>query len=262
MNKHAMTNFSKNLLNHLPGKINKKSSWYFFIELALAVLFCLIPAAGLTIKLLQLLLFLLLGIFNVWFLGKEYKAEQPTGLHLVIALGALQFIMMIMLLLVVHAVLDNAAFSIAFAGSAAFFLPLMVQCAWKLFAAIPVNTPLLWYLPEGEPEPATAFRQTMLVQLQIKREPGQQQANTYPLTVSAKLKLGKVFEKLIVETKQAGRNKIIAVKDQQEQPYGWQFFEIRWLGFYKRFLDPSLSLLGNKIKANAKIIIVRAAIEQ
>ena len=148
----------------------------------------------------------------------------------------------------------------AFASSGAFLFPFLIYQGWTEFVNIPKKKYPVWQLPPATTIVSTMAAptvNTMQVQVKIARRVNDANENTFPVTVSGKLKLGKVFERFVEEQQVHGEYGAIEIKGKQQEPFGWQFYEERWAGFYSRNLNPAISLLENKIKPNAKITVIR-----
>ena len=148
----------------------------------------------------------------------------------------------------------------AFASSGAFMLPFLIYQGWIEYMAIPAKDYPVWQLPATEP--GTVFLlsavTTMQVQLHICRKANDGYYNTFPLTASGKVRLGKVFERFIIDQQQQqGLSSVIEIQNKQQRAFGWQFYEEKWFGLYSRNLNPARSLVENNIKPNAKIVVVR-----
>lgn len=267
MIKQAQQPFSLQHFGRLLFRHRKKASMYGLVFIAVSLNLCLFlpanmrtPAAGQMVTAIQLLCFAVMGIINVWFFtGRNFLAELAvSGARL--AYISLLFIAMALVLFGYYFVTGNNSLVMAFASSGAFLLPFLIYQGYIEFMGIPAKNYPVWHLPETASGAAvlSAFTvNSIQLQLVIARTASDKDVNTIPVTVSAKTKLGRVFEKFIEDRRIEGAKYAIETKNDKDNSFGWQFYESKWMGVYQRWLNPSMSLYENKVRANATIIVIR-----
>ncbi|MEO5638180.1 MAG: TssN family type VI secretion system protein [Chitinophagaceae bacterium] len=264
MIKQAASAFSFQNFARLLFQNRKKAGLYGGLFIVIAFNLCLFLGANMhspdnerTVTVIQLVSFAFMGIINVWIFYKRNFLEELSLSGAKLAFICLLFIVMALVLFLYYYISGNNELIMAFASSGAFFLPFLICQGWTAWMTIPPKNYPVWYLPSVEIPAMSATANSMQVQLQIARKANDVQTHIYPVTVSARVKLGKTFEMLVATHEMQERKNSIQVKDNQEQLFAWQFYEEKWAGLYRRHLDPSRSLTGNKIKPNAKIVIIR-----
>jgi hypothetical protein len=222
------------------------------------------PATEGLLNIVQLICFMLLGAGNTWYLCRRAFPVNFSFNGGRLAFVCLLFVMVTIMLLLNYCISRVEGFFICIASSAAFLCPHLVWEAWGSYNRIPAADYRYWQLPETVstviPAAYTGF--TMLVQLKLARSRHHPIHNIYPVTAPGKLKLGRVFEKFIADQRQMGSRGWIETKDENDQFFGWYFFEYRWKGIYRRRLDPARSLLENGLRTNAVIIAERVSSEE
>ncbi|HTL09049.1 MAG TPA: TssN family type VI secretion system protein [Chitinophagaceae bacterium] len=207
---------------------------------------------------LQLACCLLMGVVNLLILSPSIRAGRwANGLAQtrwlpVFSTGAL------VLLFELYYIAGNA--SLIVASAAAFLLPFMLFASWKAFLQLPARAYAAWQLPDSLQElslSSLALGQRRQVQFSICRSASDQHESMYPVTGNAKTKLGKLFQHFIADNSKEPKSRKIDITNQQQLPYGWLFYEMRWMGCWRRALNPAQSLLQNGVKSNAIIKVVR-----
>lgn len=245
----------------------KKAGMYGLLFIAISCNICLFlpggmhsSGAGHLVNAVQLICFFAMGVINVWaFYRKKFMAAfSSTGDKL--AFIALLFIIMAIVLFVYYYLAGNNNLSMVFASSSAFLLPFLLIQSWMAYLHIPAKDYPIWQLPE-EARPMEgalpSYAGNMQVQLKLLRGLRDNLENIFPVAVPEKLKLGRMFERFLAQQYQPGDTGGIALKDERQQPFGWQFYESRYAGLWQRNLDPARSMRENRLRPNATINVVR-----
>ena len=264
MIKQAQPSFSFEIFRKLLLQNWKKAAIYGFLSIVIAFNLCIFwgsdmhsPGSEKTATAIQLSCFVLMGIINAWLFYKRGFLSELSLYAAKLAFICLLFVAMALVLFVYYYVSAKQVLIMAFASSSAFLFPFLICHCWAAFIAIPEKKYPVWYLPENETPLIISNNSQVQVQLTLARKANDDQTYTYPVTTSSKLKLGKVFETFVfANAKQENKNGI-QLKDTSQHFFGWQFYEEKAGGLYKRWLNPSANLIVNKIKPNAKILVVR-----
>ncbi|MEP6746341.1 MAG: TssN family type VI secretion system protein [Bacteroidota bacterium] len=218
------------------------------------------PSAERLVNVVQLCCFGIMGIVNVWFFYKRNFLAELFFSEAKLAFILLLFILIGLVLFIYYYVTGNNGLMMAFASSSAFLLPFIIYQGWMEYVAIPAKKMNAWHLPvveAGNNNAPLSTASTMQIQLKISRKENDTVCNIFPVTTSGKVKLGKVFERFIIEQNNQGVKSEIEIKNKKQAAFGWQFQEEKWYGLYSRSLNPLRSLLENNVKPNAKIIVTR-----
>jgi len=179
-----------------------------------------------------------------------------------IIFAGITFIFLAIALSLYYLFASEQGFFLVLAYSAAFLLPLLVYYSWQAFISIPAGQYPVWYMSQQEIAPVYSTSQPIQLQLAVARNADEEQTAVYPVVASAKLKLGRVFELFVAGIGQPEKSNGIQLVNSSGANYGWQFYEAKLGGVFRRYLDPSRSLLSNKVKPNAQIRVVRIAAYQ
>ena len=218
-------------------------------------------AAG-AVKFIPLGCFTLMGIANIHFFYKRNFLSAFSFWWAKPAYTVLLFLLMVLVLFIYYFVTGNNHMLLCIACSAAFLLPLVVYLGWAVFSRIPAKQYPVWRLPRGQHVESDVYCSNaapMHLQFKIARRPGLEE-HIFPMAISGKMKLGRVFEKFIAEQSNEGNTNQIEINGEPHQPIGWQFILQKWGGIYYRHLQPNRSLLENNIASNSIIIAKRIII--
>ncbi|MEO6316374.1 MAG: TssN family type VI secretion system protein [Chitinophagaceae bacterium] len=267
MIKQAVQPFSLQHFGRLLFQNRKKAGLYGLCFVGLSLNLCLFlsanmhtPAAARMNDVLQLMCFGIMGVFNVWVFNKRNFLKGCAFQGARLAFISLLFVLIVLVLFLYYYFSGNNGLIMAFASSGAFLLPFLIFQGWMEYSNIPEKTYPVWQLPSdnGESNALPAFTvHTMQVHFSVLCAPGDETVHIFPVTVSGKTKLGRVFENFVKDSGRHGRRFAIAVKDPHDHAFEWQFFEKKWAGLYSKNLNPAVSLHENYILPNATIHVVR-----
>ena len=211
----------------------------------------------LAIRVIQLANFIAIGILNAALIERRpffTRYTRKERLYLTFALT-----------LAVYATLLSPSFILgasmqrmAFAGSCAFLLPMMLMQAWHYYFTIPESRSMVWCDYKLIAENANiAYLNTIRIHLKVSKKYLGNKETSFFINAPLKTDVGKIFNTFLnVEIKRSASD--IECIDQSGTPFGWKFFIVRFGGFYKRVLDPSKSLKNNNnIMRNAIILVKR-----
>lgn len=218
-------------------------------------------AAG-PLLLLQLCAHLATGFWNISVLKKKLSFLDPQlhdGFLYTLFLSATASLA----LLVLYISTGMPRLIIAAAAGSCFLLPFLIRQTIIFYTAIPAPHYKIWINPSS---PATTNNQVIPIRVPIRFKIAvnyfDMNEQVFPMAVSEKIKLGKVFHQFVTETNTKPTDTIIECEDNTHTPYGWQFYTLQWGGLYKNFLDPDLSLGQNKIKSDTVIQVTRVKTPQ
>jgi hypothetical protein len=204
---------------------------------------------------LQVVAFAGIGILSVNLFYKESFFSKTTFLrHEVIYHLTLTGVGTITLLIIYS--LNGIYYYLAIADGCAFLLPFTVTKAWGFFWDIPQRQYKLWYPnPAGAETIATSL---LKIPVRIKITPvNGKEKTTLNNRVPAKARLGKFFHHFLIE--QLADDNAIVQYNNNDKRYGWEFYEEIAGGIIKRYLDPDLSFIDNKIRDKAIIVARRVS---
>lgn len=141
----------------------------------------------------------------------------------------------------------------ALAAASCFVLPSLLKSAWKSFLPIFEQQLKLWQSKGILPmEKAVIFLNSLPVEIRMMRSFAGGMIGKAPLIAPANMELGEVFAHFLEDAEQVQRTALPPGK------LAWSFHTAR-VGRLPRYLDPTLSLLENKVPANS--VITATAIE-
>ncbi|HTS44497.1 MAG TPA: TssN family type VI secretion system protein [Puia sp.] len=211
------------------------------------------------LHIVQLIAFFGLGCVNVVairsvsFLSKEYFLEY---LYYTLLIS----LIICLFLWPIYYLTDSDSL-MAFASSCAFLLPFAFVHMWFFYKHIPKDIRLMWNKEETEPdEVSLSFRGMVPVSFQLTRAYFDMQVLRFPVTVSAWVKIGVLFNQLLLEQNKDG-GAGIELTDENHCPYGWEFYEEVLGGLVSRQLNPELNMKNNKIAPQSIIAVRRVKIK-
>lgn len=125
-------------------------------------------------------------------------------------------------------------------------------------SAKPASTEKVWF-PTDEviEKKATVFLNSLPIHIKLSRSLTSE-ATSFPLQAPVKMKLGTMFYHFIQDKNKAPES-AIEFKNARDAFYGWEFYTEAFGGLKKRYLNPELTLIDNKIKQNATIVAQRVS---
>jgi|GEM_PF-6653933 len=148
---------------------------------------------------------------------------------------------------------DGPVFLRALAAASCFVLPSVVRSAWKSFLPIFEQQLKLWQSKGLLPmEKAVIFLNSLPVEIRMMRSMAGGVIGKAPLIAPANMELGEVFAHFLEDAEKVQRTALPPGK------LAWSFHTSR-VGRLPRYLDPTLSLVENKVPANS--VITATAIE-
>ena len=212
---------------------------------------------------LQWIAFLALGGGHVFLfrrrlesLQKENLLFSPLGWTVTVAL-ALEIVLLLTLL---YWVLPGDRFVLSGVSCCAFLLAYIVGGAWEAFYAIPERQYKIWFNPERMDPFTLAQAGKLPVRLKVRRRYFDIREELFPLTVPARLKVGRLFYHFILDEEKKGAP-AIEKEDEDRNAYGWQFYSEDLGGIIRKFLDPQRTLQENKVRKNSIIVARRVRVE-
>lgn len=147
----------------------------------------------------------------------------------------------------------------AFTAGCAFLLPYMVAEAWRLFAALSIQSAPAWrYSAELPLQKSTTFLNSIPIRFNVKAHRLGWEQHLVSFRAPVRMKLGLLFYHMVQERNSSTAQPVKLV-DAENEPYQWIFFVRSW-GF-TRYLNPELNLIENGIKENA-VVMVQQLLEQ
>ena len=212
---------------------------------------------------LQWIAFLALGAGHVFLfrrrlesLQKEHLLFSPLGWTVTIALALEIFILLALL----YAFMPGDRLVYSGVSCSAFLLAYIVAEAWEIFYAIPDREYKIWFNPESMDPFSLAQTSKLPVRLKVRRRYFDIREELFPLTVPARLKVGRFFYHFILDEEKKGAPGI-EKEDEDRNAYGWQFYSEDLGGVIRKFLDPQRTLEENKIRKNSIIVARRVRVE-
>lgn len=141
-----------------------------------------------------------------------------------------------------------------------FIIPLLFYWAYTTLISVPAEVYKIWHFPLNAAPvdyDSLNFNNLMVLELEIYKRPDD---NT-PLKIKAKappdLDFGTWFRMFIEDYNEKFDTNGIRFLNDKEQPYGWMFYvQTGWLK-KKTFIDPGVSISGNKIREEYTIVSKR-----
>jgi hypothetical protein len=253
--------FTRSLLQNA-----KQSLLYLLVFMLLALALsciCLLPDSndwfdGL--KALQLSAFMAIGFIHT---SQLYK--RLSFLHRNFSGEGLWFTLLLLTLVllsttVLYMLVNPGLLPVSLACSGAFLFPFLMYRAWFFYSHIPPGVYTVWHLPEDDAVGySTGSRNGQPVRIKLARSYFEVKDELFQVTATPQTRLGRLLYNVVAE--QSKMPATIQLKDEDDKPFGWEFYAKGLLGLFKRRLNPEKSLLSNKVKKNTVVLVKRVRTE-
>lgn len=205
-------------------------------------------------KIVQLLLFVLLGVFYQVF---QLKSKAPNSLSLkqkIIPVAIITCAICTALCLV-YSIYGNISLIIALSSGAAFAVPFIVNESWILFNKIPEKEYRIWVPEKRIENNASIFLDSLYLKLKLGKKYHDSEDEVYKVYMPYYIKLGEFFSRFINEKNR--KLTVIEDVDYLKKLYAWEFFATDNYGVQSRRLDPNKNIVDNKLKQSSVIVAKR-----
>lgn len=142
-------------------------------------------------------------------------------------------------------------------GLVPFLLPVLVLYAYNAWQAIPPKIYRKWFYPVDRAVPLIELNDTVRLTFQVTKTPDQPDRASYTVKAPIDRTLHDLFHYMIYShnAEENPDQPILYYEPNHEGSLlGWIFYKKSLAGLSKEFLDPSLTLMRNGIRANDTII--------
>ena len=169
-----------------------------------------------------------------------------------LALGIFVFVLLVV------SIAGHLSLLVPLATAGAFLLPLLIQRTWTQYQSIPAPAYAAWY-PEQSPDviPGSYNGEKLPLTFQFPGEPGMNQPVFIEASLPGREFLGKAFLDFMYQYNKKWPLAAIDLQDDQEQPYGWTFYQLQLNGFREKFLNPKTLLWKQSFKPGTIISVKR-----
>ena len=161
-------------------------------------------------------------------------------------------------LLIFYFFSKNNILVMALASSCAFFLPFTVMQLWNMYKETPPTGSMTWYgFDESLDSSDTVYLSSIPITFALTTNEFEKEPIPFSIKAPLHMELSKVFNLFLVAAK---KNYEIHIEssDENNRPFGWQFFTPSMGGLLNIQIDPDMSVGDNrKIKANTVIFVKR-----
>ncbi len=209
------------------------------------------------LRMIQLLAFFGIGCFNTVSLQKEHSSFLSKNYFLEHLLYTILIGALICGLLAIVYYFTKSDPLMAFSSGCAFLVPYLLSQAWFFYKHIPKNPDWVWTSRETIPdELSLSFRNKVPIRFQVSGKYFDMKEYQYQVTVSSWVKLGILFHQFLIEQNKEDAFRI-ELKDEDQQYYGWEFYEESMGGFISRQLNPRMNVRENRISQHSVIVARR-----
>lgn len=199
--------------------------------------------------------FLLLGILNAviverhFFFSTDDDTPRSSNLPLIICILAPSVLAIYFYFYVENFLIVSLIYA------SAILLPLIITTAWHLFVDIPHRKFDAWLNGEDDhDDKASIYINSITLNIKVSNKYFDLNEESNSVTLPGHVSFGKLFSRFINNRSEI---ELYELKDENDNPYGWEFFIESIGGLFKHYIDPNLTLRENKIKQNATIVARR-----
>ena len=213
------------------------------------------------IKLLQVALFCGLGMLHVKKVRQYHTSSLASQNDPLYFSGLLSFLIFIALA-VLYYVLGASLILVAFGCACIFILPFIISTSWDAFNTIWQIEYGVWLKPiEDTHEKTFIYFSGIPIRVQFSVSADDRNKKIFrslaPLTES----LGDFFNHFLL-IQRNNNNLDLELLDERQQPFGWKFYKVDFLGLQKEKLDPEANIKELKLKNHATIMVKRVRLEE
>lgn len=202
---------------------------------------------------IQLILISVFFLFGVLFIVTESKASNQS-FQSQFLFSLLQFLILFAVVLGVYSFFGRQNFFLVLACSSAFLFPKIFYFSWQAFRLIAQSARKIWYGGKTT-QGAVNFLYGMPLQLKVSLKQIERRKKLFPIKAPLSMKLGEFFNHFLLM--QNSKWQKIQVTTNEQEPFGWEFFEESLGGLIKRRLDPDINVVDNGVKPNSVIVALR-----
>lgn len=208
----------------------------------------------------QIFLFIGVGVWNTYLISKDGSFATKTPNQKLVTLAALPFIIFFSVIILQIFTQHNLLW-LATACSCAYILPFILWKAWLYYLHLQKNELKIWYEDDINVESSVnIYLDSFNIYFKLKKRSFDHEKRLFPVRAPLYVKLGTLFTQFIVKKNEAG-NVSIQYTDDTNRNFGWFFYIESFYGLQKKYLDPNVSITGNKIRNNTVITVERVKVE-
>jgi hypothetical protein len=210
-------------------------------------------------------LFLLMGIIHTYTMYRHFSWNPQRFLFPELTFTCMVWVIgMVPFLLLYRAVRDGEYLYLALGTSLFFLIPFLLIKTYESAMDIPEREAKRWFYPVQSPpeEPDERMLQKPLViAFLMPKHIDDDQFTNFRAKAPAGMVMGDLFYFFMEDYNARNAGQTIDYADKYGRAHGWVFyFKPRWyLLYHKRYIDPDLTIAGNRIKENSVIVCEREA---
>ena len=211
-------------------------------------------------KLLQMIGFCAVGILHVQKMGRNEFTKNGSQSELQFSIQL--FVLIFLLLVVIYYIIYPDLVLIAFGSACAFALPYMIAHSWNTLNAFSGIEYKIWTVPIPDTlEKTFIFFGGIPTRIIFSLEANDRNKKLFKSNAPLEKSIGDFYNHFLLIQRNNNRQDI-ALKDENEKPFGWKFFKVDMWGLRKKQLDPEATFEELHFKSHSTIVAKRVRLAE
>ena len=236
---------------------------FLVISAALGCISLLSVKAGIPLgwmKFFQMICFCAAGILHVKKMRRNYFLENDSRSELQFSIQL--FVLIFLLLLVGYYLIYPDFILIALGSACAFVLPFIIAQSWITLKAFSRIEYKIWTVPVPDTfEKTFIFFGGVPTRIIFSLDGNDRNKKLFKSNAPLEKTVGDFYNHFLLIQRNNNRQDI-ALKDENERPFGWKFFKVDMLGLRKKQLDPEATFEELDLKNHSTILAKRVKLAE
>jgi hypothetical protein len=144
-----------------------------------------------------------------------------------------------------------------------FFIPYLVDLAFQKFAAIPPEIYKVWYHPSDYEEPdfeRMDLSKMFLLDIEFSKYPNDPTISNFKAKAPLEMNFSDWFVSFIANYNMKFDESQIQYTNAEGEPHGWIFYTKGNFFTGKKYIDPDVTIKGNKLRENEAVVAKRVEV--
>ena len=144
-----------------------------------------------------------------------------------------------------------------------FFIPYMIDLAFRKFAAIPPEIYKVWYYPADFEEPdfdRMDLNKMFLIDIEFSKNPSDVAISNFKAKAPLQMSFSDWFVSFIANYNMKFEDSQIQYISPDGEPHGWIFYTKGNFFTGKKFIDPDMTIQANKLRENIAVVAKRVEV--
>jgi len=213
------------------------------------------------LKLLQMICFCAAGILNVKKIRRFNFALKNSG-NGNLQFSILLFALIFLALLILYYVIYPEFMLMALGSASAFVLPFIISQSWTTLNAVSRIQYKIWTVPVPDTfEKTFIFFGGLPVKIIFSLEGDDRSKKLFKSNAPLDKSIGGFYNHFLLIQRNNNKQNI-ALKDENEKPFGWKFYKVDMWGLRKKQLDPEATFEEINLKSHSTILAKRVRLAE